>query len=113
MFFLTALTEQARDNSRKARLIMDLYERLKLRVLELTHSRFAVPLLDILFARPILRSTELDGQKGMPSKPMIMNLLTKLKQEGILKVIRAGGGRRAQVLALAELINLCEGRRVI
>lgn len=113
IFFLTALVEQAEENSKKARMIMDLYEKLKTRVLDLTHSRFAVPLLDRLFVRPIFRSTELDGQKGMPSKPMIMHLLAKLKQEGMLKVVRKGGGRRAQVLALAELINLCEGRRVI
>jgi Fic family protein len=113
IFFLTALVEQAEENSRKARMIMDLYERLKERVLDLTHSQFAVPLLDSLFARPILRSTELDGAKGMPSKPMIMSLLAKLKQDGILKVVSKGGGRRAQVLALAELINLCEGRKVI
>jgi hypothetical protein len=44
---------------------------------------------------------------------MIMNMLGKLKQEGMLKVVREGAGRRAQVLALAELINLCEGRKVL
>jgi Fic family protein len=112
-FFLTALIDQAKQNASKAREIMDLYERLKLRVIELTHSQFAVPMLDVLFMRPILRSSEFDGIKGMPSKPMIMNMLGKLKQDGILKVIREGGGRRAQVLAFAELINLCEGKKVI
>jgi hypothetical protein len=110
---LTALIEQAKQNATKAREIMDLYERLKIRVLELTHSQFAVPMLDVLFTRPVLRSTEFDGIKGMPSKPMIMNMLGKLKQDGILKVVREGGGRRAQVLALAELINLCEGKKEI
>jgi hypothetical protein len=44
---------------------------------------------------------------------MIMNMLTKLKNDGILKTVSAGSGRRAQVLALTELINLCEGKRVI
>ena len=112
IFFLTALVEQAQENSKKARMIMDLYEGLKVRVLDLTHSQFAVPLLDNLFARPILRSSDLDGQKSMPSKPMIMTLLKKLKEDGILKVIRKGSGRRAQVLALPDLINLCEGRKV-
>lgn len=113
IFFLTALIEQAKQNSLKAREIMDLYERLKLRVIELTHSQFAVPMLDVLFTRPILRSSEFDDIKTMPSKPMIMSMLGKLKQDGILKVVREGSGRRAQVLALAELINLCEGKKVI
>jgi hypothetical protein len=44
---------------------------------------------------------------------MIMSMIGKLKQDGILKTVREGSGRRAQVLALAELINLCEGRAAI
>jgi Fic family protein len=112
-FFLTALIEQAKQNGTKARAIMDLYEDLKKRVIALTHSQFAIPLLDVLFTRPILRSSEIGKQEGMPSKPMVMNMVGKLKEAGILKVVRAGGGRRAQVLALSELINLCEGRKVI
>ncbi len=112
-FFLTALIEQAKQNATKARSIMDLYESLKARVIELTRSQYAVPLLDHLFVRPIFRSSDLGAHKDMPSKPMIMNMLGALKQDGILKVVREGSGRRAQVLALAELINLCEGKKVI
>ena len=112
-FFLTALVHQAKANADKARAVMDLYEKLKLRVINLTHSQFAVPLLDVLFERPILRSSDISEHKGMPSKPMTMNMIGKLKEDGILKVVRVGGGRRAQILALAELINLCEGRKVI
>jgi hypothetical protein len=70
-------------------------------------------MLDVLFARPILRSSDFETQPGMPSKQMIMSLIGKLKQDGILKTVREGSGRRAQVLALAELINLCEGRAAI
>ena len=43
---------------------------------------------------------------------MVMTMLKALKQAGILKVVREGGGRRPQVLALADLLNLCEGRQV-
>jgi len=111
-FFLQALIEQANQNSDKARAIMDLYERLKDRVIELTHSKFAVPMLDILFVRPVIRSSEFAGHKTMPSKPMIGSMLSELKRDGILKSLRAASGRRAEVLALAELINLAEGKRV-
>ncbi len=112
-FFLTALIEQAKQNADTARSIMSLYERLKARVIHLTHSQYAVPMLDILFAQPIIQSSKFEASKGMPSKPMIMNMLGKLKKDGILKILREGSGRRPQVLALAELINLCEGRTVI
>ena len=53
------------------------------------------------------------GHKTMPSKPMIGSMLSELKRDGILKTVRAASGRRAEVLAFAELINLAEGNRVI
>jgi Fic family protein len=112
-FFLTALIEQAAENSKKARAILDLYGRLKERVIGLTHSQFAVPLLDRLFERPLFQSSHLEGLPNSPSKQAIATLLNRLKQADVLKVVREGSGRRAQVLALAELVNLCEGREVL
>jgi Fic family protein len=112
-FFLSALIEQAVQNSKKAREILALYERLKKQVIGLTHSQFAVPLLDKFFERPIFQSSHLEGLPNSPSKQAIATLLNRLKQADVLKVIREGGGRRAQVLALAELVNLCEGRDVV
>jgi len=111
-FFLAAITEQAEANLNAARSIMDLYERLKTKVIELTHSQFAVPLLDVMFERPIFSSSELDGRPGLPSKQMIMTLLGKLKNAGILHVLREPSGRRSQILVLPELLNLCEGHLV-
>jgi Fic family protein len=112
-FFLAGLVEQAQANVAKAHQIHNLYDRLKQQVLGLTHSQFAVPLLDLMFQNPIFQSTSLDGGATMPSRPMIMNLLGKLKAAGILQVLRDGRGSHAQVLALAELVNLCEGRTAI
>jgi Fic family protein len=111
-FFLTALIDQAGENSRKARAILDLYERLKERVIGLTHSQFAVPLLDRLFEKPMFQSSHLKGLPNSPSKQAISTLLNRLKNAGILRVLREGGGRRPQVFALWELLNLCEGREV-
>lgn len=112
-FFLTALIEQAAENSQKARDILKLYVRLKERVIGLTHSQFAVPLLDKFFQRPIFQSVDLEGLPNSPSKQAISTLLNRLKYGRILKVVRKGAGRRAQVLALAELVNLCEGRETV
>lgn len=111
-FFLEGVAVQAEANTNTARAIQDLYERLKTQVLELTHSQFAVPLLDFMFGRPIFRASDVSRLEHMPSSPMVATLLGKLKQHGILYTVREGAGRRSQVLALAELINLCEGRNV-
>ncbi|OQB92966.1 MAG: Adenosine monophosphate-protein transferase SoFic [Verrucomicrobia bacterium ADurb.Bin122] len=112
-FFLDGVATQAEANTVKARAIQDLYERLKRQVLDLTHSQFAVPLLDFIFSRPIFRSSDLTKLDEMPSAPMVATLLGKLRQAGILQTIREGAGRRPHILALAELINLCEGRKVL
>jgi hypothetical protein len=104
---------QAEANTTKARAIQDLYERLKRQVLELTHSRFAVPLLDFMFERPIFRGSDPTKLEHMPSAPMVSSLLNTLKSNGVLHTVRESAGRRSQVLALAELINLCEGKKVV
>jgi hypothetical protein len=93
--------------------ILDLYEQLKDRVITLTHSQFAVPLLDYLFEQPIFQASAFDGKPLMPSRQQVAILLGRLRDAGILKVVRPASGRRAQVLALAELVNLCEGRQVM
>lgn len=111
-FFLTAVEEQARLNSQKARAMIELYTELKTRVLNLTHSQFAIPLLDSMFEQPIFRSSHLKTRAGMPSYPMTSILLGKLKSAGILKVVRKGSGPRPQILVLTDLFNLCEGRKV-
>jgi Fic family protein len=111
-FFIEGVAVQAEANTNKARAIQDLYERLKKQVLELTHSQFSVPLLDFIFERPIFRASDVARTKNMPSAPMVSHLLGKLKGKGILTTVREGAGRRSQVLALAELINLCEGKKV-
>jgi len=108
-FFLRALDEQARVNALKAQAIIDLYGELKERVIALTHSQYAVPLLDQIFERPLFQSTHLRlvGNRA-PSRQAVSQMLRVLREHGVLTVVREGRGRRAQVLALTSLIDLCE-----
>lgn len=112
-FFLKALIAQAQSNATTARKMLALYEDIKLRAVDATRSRYAVLLVDRLFEHPIFRPSQIRLKGKGPSRQMIQRLLIQMKTSGILKVLREGSGRRAQVLALHELINLCEGRRVI
>ena len=95
-----------------ARRIIDLYERSKEKIINITRSQHAVPLLDILFERPVFSPAQLEGGSGMPSKQMIMSMLGRLKNAGILIVTREPSGRRPQILAFSELVNLCEGHEI-
>jgi Fic family protein len=111
-FFLEAVTRQARLNSDKAHGILELYGRLKREALALTRSQYAVPFLDHLFHQPVFAPSDLLPFDDMPSKPVVMELTRKFRQAGILTVIREARGRRGQILALGDLVNLCEGRRI-
>jgi hypothetical protein len=82
-------------------------------VTEITRSKYAILILDHLFRQPIFAGSVLVGKKGMPSKPVIMSILSKLKSAGILKTIRSGSGRRPQVYSFAALVNLSEGRKML
>ncbi len=112
-FFLNALTEQSRQNAEKARGILSLRERLVREVSRLTRSRHTILLLDRIFRQPIFEPSSLFADKALPSKPAVMTLLGKMRDAGILRVLRQAKGRQAQILALAELVNLCEGREVM
>ena len=112
-FFLQALTNQAQKNLDAARSIIGLYERSKAEIIRITHSRYAVPLLDLLFKQPVFTPAQLERTGSVPSKQMTMSLLGRLKDAGILAVTRESSGRRPQILAFAELVNLCEGHQVI
>ena len=110
-FFLRGIDEQAALNAAKATAILKLYSDLKKRVLELTHSQFAVPLLDQMFARPIFQPAHLDFAPLAPSKPAVTNLLRQLREAEVLAVLREGAGRRGTVYCFPALLNLCEGRK--
>lgn len=111
-FFLRAIAAQARTNIERTRQIMALYEDMKKRVRELTHSQHSAALVDALFDRPIFRVSDFAVRSDIP-KPTAHVLVRQLEDAGILKTLREGAGRRPAILAFPELLNLAEGRRVL
>ncbi len=109
-FFLEAIDSQAKGNAEKAQAIIGLYTEMKERVIALTHSQFAVPILDQIFEKPLFRATALKfPSEHRPTRQAVSHILRQMRDDGILKVVREGSGRRAQILAFSELLNLCEG----
>ncbi len=107
-FFLKVVRIQAEENLAKAQAILDLYDRMKTRFAELTHSQYAIHALDWIFERPIFKSSAFVRQAGIP-KPTAQRILNLLKTEGVLGEIQPGRGRRAATLAYPELLNIAEG----
>ncbi|MBV1928601.1 MAG: Fic family protein, partial [Gammaproteobacteria bacterium] len=115
-FFLKAISVQAKQNSLRVRAIMALYEEMKITIQDITHSQYAVHLLDALFNKPIFKTSDLVKQLkqtyGIHEKTT-PGLLRQLKEAGILRELQVGSGRRAAVLCFPRLINLAEGKDVL
>ncbi len=104
-FFLRAIIEQAKANSIKAKSILDLYERKKTRIAEITHSQYAIKILDTIFARPIFNTTDFIKHSKIP-KASAMRLLGMLRKEKVLSTLKEGSGRRAEVMMFNKLIGI-------
>ena len=110
-FFLEAIRTQAEDDLAKAQGILDLYDGMKLRVSDLTRSRYSIQALDWIFERPIFSSSFFVAEAGIPAKTA-RRVLDALCRGDVLKVIARGRGRRSNILAFSELVNLVEGHEV-
>ena len=111
-FFLDAVESQALANTERVRAILDLYESMKARVTQITHSQHALAILDAIFDRPVFQSGDFVEKSQIP-QPTALLALRKLREAGILKTLREKSGRRPAVMAFAELLNLAEGRKVL
>ena len=115
-FFLQAITHQARENSRRVKEIMVLYEEMKIQVHDVTRSQYSVYLLDAIFSKPIFKSSDLviqfNQEYGIHEKTT-PGLLRQLRDANILKVLQPSSGRRSSVLCFPRLINLAEGKNVL
>lgn len=109
-FFLQAVTVQARENNEKVKRILALYDEMKTRIFDLTRTTFTIQTLDAIFDRPIFQSADFISKTGI-NKATAMGILLKLKENGILKELRAGKGRQPQILGFERLLMIVEGRQ--
>jgi Fic family protein len=104
-FFLRAVIAQAEEDGGKARQILDLYDRVKAQVAELTRSRFAIRTLDVMFHHPIFSSPQFVARSGL-AKATASRILGALVDGDILRVIRPGVKRRPAIFGFSELIEV-------
>jgi Fic family protein len=109
VFFLAAVQQQAEDNLKKAGAILDLYNRMKIYFVELTHSQYAIHALDWIFERPIFKSSDFVSSSSIP-KPTAQRILNVLKANDLLRTMTESSGSRPAVLAYPALLNVAEGR---
>ena len=111
IFFLQAVTKQAQENQDKATKILDLYEKKKDQIVELTHSQYAIHTLDYIFSHPIFKASDFTTRGGIPN-PTAKRILTILRESELLKILREASGRRPAFYFFPELLNIAEGKNV-
>lgn len=114
-FFLKAITIQARQNSERVKAIMQLYNKMKIRIHEITHSQYSVYLLDALFSNPTFRTSDMANRLKHDyniHEKTTRDLLKQLKDAEALYELQSGSGSRPAVLCFPKLINLAEGKNV-
>ena len=104
-FFLTAVIEQSKGNTQKAKAILDLYEEMKQEIAQLVRSQFSIRALDTIFESPILSATAFIKRSGIP-KASAMRILHELKERGILTTLVEARGRRPAVMVFRKLMDI-------
>ena len=111
VFFLHALIAQATDNEGKAREILSLYNEVKRKIVDLTHSQHAIRAVDFLFKTPIFNGRNFKAEAEMP-RPTATRILNLLHSAGIVKLVRSAQGRQPAIHSFPALLNIAEGRSV-
>jgi Fic family protein len=110
-FFLNAILKQAESNQAKATEILDLYEKKKSEIADLTRSQYAIHTLDFIFTRPIFNATSFTGMDTIPT-PTAKRILSVLRENNILTTLRESSGRKPAIYAFSELMNIAEGSTI-
>jgi Fic family protein len=104
-FFLGAVVEQAIENSKKARAILDLYDRMKQTVPEITRSQHAIQVIDTIFRHPVFQGSEFTERTGIP-KVSSSRILKQLKDHNLILTLFEARGRRSAYFMFSELIRI-------
>ena len=111
LFFLNAITKQARMNQARAQMILELYNARKDWIVAQTRSQYGGRALDWIFGKPIFQASDFVRLSGIPSATA-SRILRVLRESGMLHELREPSGRRAAILAFPDLLNVAEGREV-
>ncbi|MDR2762456.1 MAG: Fic family protein [Planctomycetaceae bacterium] len=106
-FFLRAVIQQAKTNSVIVKNILSLYENMKNKIQNVTHSQYTINVLDFLFSYPMFQGNNFLEGSGIVKKTA-NKLLFQLKKAGIVQESEPRRGRNPATLIFKELLNITE-----
>ncbi|MCD6427405.1 MAG: Fic family protein [Caldisericaceae bacterium] len=105
-YFITAVKTQAEVNINRAVTIIDLYNNLKGKFVNITHSQFAIPVLDAFFQKPLVTSSAISKLANINNRVTLNKVLSALENGGVIVTVKKGKGRETSVYAMPELLNI-------
>lgn len=106
-YFLIAVIEQSKINIDKAKSVQELYEVKKVRVRDLTNSKYSINALDCIFHMPIFNTLQFKKISKIP-QGSIGRILNDLVEGGVLKILQQGSGQRPTVYSFPKLLNIVD-----
>jgi len=104
-FFLDAVEVQAKNNADKAKQVLMLYTQMKDLVAKISNSPYGIKVLDTLFSMPIFRRSDFERIAGL-NHQTTYRIITRLKAEKILEVLKKSSGRTPEILRFKKLYDL-------
>ncbi|PWJ41096.1 Fic family protein [Sediminitomix flava] len=104
-FFFTAVEQQANRNLQVAEKIQTLYEDMKIKFTNILLSKYSVLALDYIFTNPIFRNNKFKSHSGIP-QATASRFTRALYENGLLKVIEEGAGRKATLYSFEPMMEL-------
>jgi Fic family protein len=106
-YFLRAIRDQALLNIVRASDILALYESMKSLIPQVIRSQYSIAVIDTLFQRPIISSTNFLEISHIPPESG-KRILQKLRDAGVIEVIREGKGRSPTIYQFSQLVQIAE-----
>ncbi len=107
-FFLDICAEQAEENIKISRTILDLHKALTKQAEDLLGSRYAAGFMDAVFARPVFMLKNLQFPGKRPSHLTLNSMVKKLVAEGVLIKAREGRRNKPAMFMLPSFIKILE-----
>jgi len=104
-YFLNAVVTQSKENISKAKSIHNLYDIKKEKIVNLTHSQFAIKALDFLFCNSVFNSSQFIKNSKIP-KASASRILNSLSDGKIIKMIKKGAGNKPSAYAFVKLLKI-------
>ena len=113
-FFLRGVAEQAIANREKVEAAIELYDKLKLEIRQVTHSGYSQLLLDAIFEMPTYSMPKLiervQAKDASCKTSTLRSVLQRIAASGIVQCTRVAQGRSAHIYRLGRLFDIMYGK---